>query len=85
MKPNYDLDLEDCKPYAMTLWILIIYHHTRFGYKTFSGSKDIVWTNIKHFNRCCDRDLDHSNQFFSHDISAYGDLPSDNVWLQKNH
>ena len=35
-------------------------------------------------NVCCDFDPEHSNQLFSLAIWVYGDLSSNQVWLQKN-
>ena len=28
----------------MTFWLMIMYHHTKYGYKRLSGSEDIFWT-----------------------------------------
>ena len=29
--------------FCMTLQLMLVYHHTKFGYKKLSGSEDIVW------------------------------------------
>ena len=35
MSPNYDLDLDGSKPvFSMTLWPMMMHHHTKFGNKT---------------------------------------------------
>ena len=53
----------------MTLWLIMIYHPTRFGYKSFSYS-DYIQTNINwNFKLGCDTDLEHSNPIFSLDTS----------------
>ena len=52
MSPCCDLDLEDSKLFFphMTLWFMMLHHHTMFGHKMFCGSEDIIWTNIhQHF------------------------------------
>ena len=33
------------KSFPMTLWLMIMHHHTKFGYKKFSGSEDIICKN----------------------------------------
>ena len=40
---------------------MMMYYYTKFGYKRFSNSEDIVRTNIKTLNLCSDLDLEHSN------------------------
>ena len=30
----------------MTLWLMVLHHHTKFGNKMLNGSEDIIWTNI---------------------------------------
>ena len=41
MSPHYDPELEDTKPIffssCMTLWLLMMHHHTKFGYIGFSS------------------------------------------------
>ena len=29
-----------------TIWLILTYNHTKFGYKKFSDSEDIIWKNI---------------------------------------
>ena len=33
----------------MTLWLLMLRNHTKFGNKIFHGSEDIIWTNIHQY------------------------------------
>ena len=53
---------------------MMMYHHTKFGYKMFSGSEGIIQT-IEILNVCCDLDLEHSNPIFSLDTFTYDNLP----------
>ena len=42
-----DIDLEVSIPiFHTTLQLMMMYHHTQFGHKRFSGSEDIIWTNL---------------------------------------
>ena len=69
---DLDLDLECSTPiFRITLWLLIMYHRSMFGYKRSSNSQIIVRTNIKrtfiqtpNFRR--DLDLEHSSPPFFH-------------------
>ena len=51
MITHCDLDLEDNKPiFYMTFQLLMMHHNTKFGYKMFGGSEDVILTNIpQHF------------------------------------
>ena len=44
------LYLQDSDPIfgGMTLanYVIMMYHHTKYGYKKFNGSEAIIWTNI---------------------------------------
>ena len=46
---------------CMILWPMMMHHHTKFGYRRFSSSENIVQMNI-HWNSepFCDLDLDHN-------------------------
>ena len=47
ISPRCDLDIEHSEPiFCMTLWLMMLHNRTRFGDKMFSGSEDIVRTNI---------------------------------------
>ena len=60
----------------MTLWLKIMYHNKKFGYKRFSGGDDIVQQTVTEIlNVCCDLDLENSHAVFSLDTLAYDDLP----------
>ena len=38
------------QPFCMTLWLIMMHHHIKFGNKQFSSSEDIFWTNSQwHF------------------------------------
>ena len=37
--------------FCKTLRLMIIHHHTKFGYKRLSGSGDIIWTKSRHMDR----------------------------------
>ena len=54
MSPRCDLDLEDSKQFfffCMTIWLTMLHHHTKFGYKLVCGSEDIIRINIHyHFD-----------------------------------
>ena len=32
--------------FCMTLWLMMLHHHTKFGNKMFCSSEDIIWTKI---------------------------------------
>ena len=52
--------------FRMTLWLILLHHHTKFGNKMFCGSDDNIrqiFTDI--VNICCDLDLNAVIQFFS--------------------
>ena len=51
--------------FCMTLQLMMMYHHAKFGYKRWSGSKDMVWIRIEILNICCDPYRDYSNPVFS--------------------
>ena len=47
IRPCCDLDIEHSEPvFRMTLWLMMLHNHTRFGDNMFCGSEDIVRTNI---------------------------------------
>ena len=56
-----EVDHEDSK----SCMLMMNHYHTNFGYKKLSSSEDIVQTNIKPLNLCCDFDLEHSNQILT--------------------
>ena len=57
-------DLEDSKQFffPMTLWLMMLHHHTKLGYKMFSSSEDIIRTNIDILYLCCNLDLECSRK-----------------------
>ena len=69
--------------FCMTLWLMMLHHHTKFGIKMICGSEDIILTNIHNIlNLCCDLDLEHSNQMFAQDAPTYDGVPSNQVsWV----
>ena len=48
MSPHWDPYLYDSKQFlfCITLWLMMLHHHIKFGNKTFWGSEDIIQTNI---------------------------------------
>ena len=69
--------------FCMTLWLMMLHYHTRFGNKMFCGSEYIVQTTFTNIlNLCCDFDLEHSNLIFPQDTPAYDTVLSNQVWLQ---
>ena len=49
----------------MTLWLIMMYHHTGFGYKGSASHKiSSKLTLIETVNLGCDLDLEYSNQCF---------------------
>ena len=69
--------------FCMTLWLIMLHNHTRFGDKMFwvqkiSSGKTL--TNI--WKPRCDLDLECSNPIFQQDIPAYDVVLSKQVWLQ---
>ena len=49
MSPRCDLDLKDSNNnifFPMTLWLMILHHHTKFGTKMFCDSENIIQANI---------------------------------------
>ena len=53
----------------MTLWPIMMYHYTGFGYKKVQRFISPKLTLIQTFNLGCDIDLEHSNPTFSLDTS----------------
>ena len=56
---------------------MIMHHHTKFGHKRFSGSKEIV-RGEKIFdilNLRCDPDFEHSNPIDSQDTPPHNNMP----------
>ena len=51
----------------MTLWLMMLDHHTKFSNKIFCDSEDINWTVTDILNLRCDLDLEHSNPIFPQD------------------
>ena len=49
------------KFFCMTVWLMVLYHHTKFGYMI-CGSEDIR-TNTLTLNLCYDLDLERSCSF----------------------
>ena len=55
---------------------MMMYHHTKFGYKRFSSSEDVSRQMlIQICNVLCD--LDQSDPIYSLDNLAYDNLPSE--------
>ena len=57
ISPHCNLDLEDRTPpffFCRTLQSMMMHHHTKFGYKSFSGSQDILWTKPNMSDRQAD-------------------------------
>ena len=47
ISPCCDLDTEHSEPIVcMTLWLMMLHNHIRFGNEMFCGSEDIVQINI---------------------------------------
>ena len=66
-KPSYcNLDLECMNLFLlhMTLCLIMMYHHTGFGYKIKGSAIQKVSSKLT-FNHGCDIDLEHSNPIFS--------------------
>ena len=52
MSPCCYLDLDDSKQlfFRMTLWLMMLHHHAKFGNKMLCSSEDIIQTNVhRHF------------------------------------
>ena len=67
----------------MTLCLVMLHNHTRFGNKMFCGQKissGQTFTNI--LNLHCDLDLERSISIFPQDTPAYNAVLSKQVWLQ---
>ena len=41
----------------MTLQLIMMHHNTEFGYKMFSGLKNIIWINIENMTLRCNLGL----------------------------
>ena len=78
MSPHCDLDLEDSN--SMTLWLIMLHHHTKFGNKTFRDLVNFIQT-FTILNLHCDLDLERSNIIFQQDTLAYDVVLSNQVWL----
>ena len=65
----------------MTLWLIMVYHRTGFGYKIKGSAIQKVSPKLT-FNHGCDINLEHNNPIFSLSILlAYDNLPLHSVWL----
>ena len=82
-----------------TLWLMIMYHQTKFLRKRISSSEDIVETvtswsmspccdldleDSKPYEPCCDLDLEDSKPIFCMAIPAYDNVSPYQVWLQNS-
>ena len=78
------LDLEDSthKKICMTLWLIMLHHHTKFGNKTFRDLENFIQTFTNILNLRCDLDLTYSNPIFPQNTPAYDASLSTQVWLQ---
>ena len=65
-----------------TLWLIMMYHQTKFRCRTISSSEETVETVILWWDKICDLDLEGSTPIFLHDILAHNDTLSYQVWLQ---
>ena len=76
-EPHCDLDLEDSNSiFHMTLWLMMLHHHTIFGNKIFCDSENIIRIKIQlHY-------LKSSNLLFPQNTLAYDAVLSNKVWLQ---
>ena len=81
-KPHCDLDIEHSNFFFMSLWLMTLHNHTRFGNKIFCGSEVILWKFTTILNLSCDLDLEHSNHIFPQDTLASDAVLSNQVWLQ---
>ena len=68
----------------MTLWLMILHHHTKFGNKMFCDSEDIIWTFTDILNLRNDLDLECRNPIFPQDTLAYDAMVQNQVWLQRD-
>ena len=57
--------------FCMTLWLMMLHHHTKFGNKIFRTSEDIIRTFIDMLNLHCDLDPECSDPIFPQDTPAY--------------
>ena len=91
MSLHWDPGLENNKPWTHTKiawhsdlqWCITI---PRFGFKKLINLEDILQNrtdSLKFWTFNCDLDHKCSNPIFSQDSSAYDDLPSNYVWIQK--
>ena len=69
--------------FSMTLWLIMMYHKTKFRNKMLGGLEGIIWTNNILTLRY-DLYPECSNPFFSQVTLAYNDVSSDQVWLPRN-
>ena len=68
MSPHCDLDLEDSNnnnKICMTIQLMMLHHHTKFGNKMFCESENIIQTFMNMLNLHCDLDLECSYPTFS--------------------
>jgi len=65
MSPHCNLYLQISKQsFCMTHQLMMMHHHTKFGYKRLSYSKDISQTLVKIFNLHCGHNLELGNPAF---------------------
>ena len=57
--------------FHMTLWLMMMHHHTTFGYKRLSGSENIFCTKPVDKDRLADRHSD-SSMPLSHNFNTVG-------------
>ena len=59
--------------FCITLWLMMLHHHTRYGNKMFCGSEDIIQQTFNNIlNLHCDLDFEHSNPIFPQDMGEGG-------------
>ena len=75
-----------CPLFLYLVWLLwIVSHHTFLGCQEISGTEDTRSTKIKKkLNLYCDLDLENNNLIITQSTPAYGDVPANYIWLQKD-
>ena len=49
----------------MTLWLMLMHHHTKFGNKMFCSLENTIWTNTDILTLHCNLDLKCNNPFLN--------------------
>ena len=63
--------------------LITVYQHTQFAYQDFSDTENKDKRSNEDLNFHCDLDLEHNHPLYTQETPEYDDVPSNQIWLQK--